>query len=174
MINRTFLIVFLVLLASCKSSDTAEKLWIGDYLNHSGDIKLDTSLFYASDSILSNYDTIPNEFGWLLFRDVIAPLPIDSSRFKQTWAWDVDSVKLTLASMTNNWLDPDNQLSDNSIFMLVHFITMDSFDIAGTFYLDFDSDIIGTYTMGYDSIKGITIKDSVRVSDLKEKLKLTK
>jgi hypothetical protein len=140
-------------------------------------VKLDVASIKDNwDEVYKTFDTIPDEFGHIIFEDILQSIN-DSSEFKKIWKATYrshDSITNVLAKRKNRFLDPKNQLSDNSFFFVVEIESPNKMSFAATIFTDIDNGTIGTFIIPMDSIKSITISKGAYIENLKEKLKTSK
>jgi hypothetical protein len=169
--NKLFILGLLFILLSCSSQSLQKSHTLEDFVNQSDSTLIDTNRFLTFDEFIKEYDTIPVGFGYQIFNEIIDPIPIDSSIFKRLWNWNIDTIECVMAKKTNIRLDPRKNLSDESYFFVIEFITADSLPIAATFFIDFKNEKIGTYSIANDSFKYVRQEnDIIKVKDIKDKL----
>lgn len=169
--SRLFVGGLLIVLLSCNSHSSLKDSTIQDFVKQSEFKLIDTSKYVTFNEFIKSYDTIPVEFGYLIFNNIINPIPIDSCRFRKTWTWNIDTIKRVRAIKTNLRLDPKRKLSSNTYFFVVEFISHDSLRIAAAIYIDLGKNKMGTYFVSQDSFKYARLdNDSIKVSGIMNKI----
>jgi hypothetical protein len=92
------------------------KIILLTFLNKNNEYKTDSLEYITFDCFLKEFDTIPNEIGFFILNELISPIPYESSRCKQTWDWNLESLESISARKTNNRLDPFNKFSPETYF----------------------------------------------------------
>ncbi len=166
-------ILSLSIIYSCSNTFSEKDYYIQDFVLQTENRLIDTSKYVTFSNFKGDFDTVPTTFGYLIFNRIINPIPIDSCTFRKLWTWNIDTINLVRAIKTNIRLDPKKELSNDTYFFLIDFISIDSMRISATIYLDLENEWIGTYYFPIDSLKVIKIDDSfVKVPNLKDKLKM--
>jgi len=157
--NRLFLILGFLIIQSCIETNNNKELNIDDFINNEEKYLTDTSKYISFDSFIKEYDTIPNEFGYKIFNDIISRIPTDSSEFKKIWNWEIEKIENVIARKSNIRLDSKKILSDETYFFVINILTKNNLKINSTIYIDFKKQKIGSYSIPLDSLKFIELKN---------------
>ena len=172
-----YILILSVVAISCNNSEIDQFCTIKDFIRAEKSISYNIDSVNTNDKFLELFDTIPSEFGYKLFNEIIEPIPIDSFDFKRLWNWEIDTITNVLAAKTNKIFDKNKSLSDDTYFLIVYFVSVENYPFAGTIYADLKREKLGTYMIDGDSVKFSQIElagDSLIIDNLNKKLKIYK
>jgi hypothetical protein len=154
-----FSIVYILFLLNCQKTLKSE-IELSKLIKNK-EINFDTSTCISRDSLIHLFDTISIEYGYLFFDKMINSKSLFGSKFKRRWDYEIDSIESVLVCKKNPKLDPFNELTNESYFMLINFKDRISKDwYRATIYFDFEDEIVGDFYLGMaDCLKYVRLSE---------------
>ena len=170
MIKNIFTFVLITFFSISCENEKKEYIYLSESLKSEN---IDTHHANWRDYI-DDFDTISNEFGLIVFEDIIDSIS-DTAELKKLWGYNyrrADSIENTLAHKSNSFLDPNDLLSNDSYLMAI-ILREKEISIGATLFFDFENNEIGTFIIP-DSAEDIKLDHKIAVNDLRERLKILK
>ena len=174
--NKIVLYIFILFLIACTNNKELKKYYINDFMTNNDTLAFNIKDSITEEKLFSHFDSIPVDFGYRIFNDLIKPISSDTSVFKAMWNWKIDTITCVFVKKNNVVFDVQQNVSSNTYYFLICFITSDSIDITSTLYADLENNELGTFVLNHNNnnqyITGINIKKeySVEIPELKKKL----